>query len=140
MRLPPRSLPAAVLAAAFAASLSASVPAFAKAELSGTWVLREIDGRAAISDAHTTLNLSEERITGSGGCNMYSGIGQVAEGRVRVGLLAMTKMGCAADILEQETRFASALPVSVRYDIDAGGAMRVYDARGRLTMRLTRAR
>ena len=52
----------------------------------------------------------------------------------------MTKMGCAPDVLEQEATFASALPRSVRYEIDAAGAMRMYDAQGRLTMRLTRAR
>ena len=52
----------------------------------------------------------------------------------------MTKMGCAPDVLEQEASFASALPRSVRYEIDASGAMRVYDAQGRLTMRLTPAR
>jgi heat shock protein HslJ len=49
----------------------------------------------------------------------------------------MTKMGCAPDVLEQEVRFASALPSSVRYEIDSAGAMRLLDARGRVTMRLT---
>ncbi len=130
--------------AAFVFALAASLPftasALARAEPTGTWVLREIEGRPAIAEARTTLNLSDGRISGSGGCNSYSGLGRLAESRVSVGLLAMTKMGCEPDVLEQEARFASALPSSVRYEIDSTGTMRVYDAKGRLTMRLTRAR
>jgi heat shock protein HslJ len=130
----------AAIAFAIAATLPFSAAALARAEPAGTWVLREIEGRPAVAEARTTLNLSDGRVSGSGGCNSYSGLGQVAQGRVSVGLLAMTKMGCEPDVLEQEARFASALPASVRYEIDATGTMRVYDAKGRLTMRLTRAR
>ena len=130
----------ACLALAIAVTLPFSAAALARAEPSGTWVLREIEGRAAVAQAHTTLDLSDGRISGSGGCNSYFGRGRIADGRVSVGLLAMTKMGCEPDVLEQEARFASALPSSVRYEIDGAGAMRVYDAKGRLTMRLTRAR
>ncbi len=130
----------AAIAFALVASLPFSTAALARAEPAGTWVLREIEGRPAVAEARTTLNLSDGRISGSGGCNSYSGLGRLAEGRVSVGLLAMTKMGCEPDVLEQEARFASALPSSVRYEIDATGTMRVYDAKGRLTMRLTRAR
>jgi putative lipoprotein len=130
----------AAIAFALVASLPFGTAALARAEPAGTWVLREIEGRPAVADARTTLNLSDGRISGSGGCNSYSGLGRLAEGRVSVGLLAMTKMGCEPDVLEQEARFASALPSSVRYEIDATGTMRVYDAKGRLTMRLTRAR
>ncbi|MFN3892905.1 MAG: META domain-containing protein [Beijerinckiaceae bacterium] len=136
--------PAAV-ALFLAASMPLSATAYARAQpadsrISDTWVLREIDGRPAVADAKTTMRVSEGRITGSGGCNSYSGLGRIADGRVSVGLLAMTKMGCEPDVLEQEARFASALPASVRYEIDPSGVMRVYDAQGRLTMRLTRAR
>lgn len=130
----------AALAFALAATLPLSAVALARAEPSGTWVLREIEGRAAVTQSRTTLNLSDGRISGSGGCNSYSGLGRVADGRVSVGLLAMTKMGCEPDVLEQEARFASALPASVRYEIDGSGAMRVYDSKGRLTMRLSRVR
>ena len=129
-----------VLLAALAAGAAFSTPAFSKAEPGGTWVVREIGGRAAVADAQTTLRLGEGAITGWGGCNIYSGRGRIAGGDVSVGMLAMTKMGCAPDVLEQEAAFASALPRSVRYEIDAAGAMRVYDAQGRLTMRLTQAR
>lgn len=126
-------------AAVFLIAALASTPAFAKAQAQGDWILREIEGRPAVADAQTTLQVADGEITGSGGCNSYSGYGEIRHGRVRVGLLAMTKMGCAPDILEQEARFASALPTSARYEIDSSGMMRVYDAQGRLTMRLSRA-
>lgn len=128
-------LPAALLLTSVAASFPLS--AFARGESSQTWVLREVDGRPSIAEAQTTMRLSDNRITGSGGCNAYSGMGNIAEGRVSVGQLMMTKMGCAPDVLEQEARFARALPSSVRYEIDGAGAMRLFDARGRVTMRLT---
>jgi heat shock protein HslJ len=130
----------AAIAFALAASLPFVPAALARAEPGGDWVLREIEGRPAVAGVRTTLNLSDGRISGSGGCNLYSGLGRLAEGRVSVGLLAMTKMGCEPEVLEQEARFASALPSSVRYEIDSTGTMRVYDAKGRLTMRLTRSR
>jgi putative lipoprotein len=125
---------AALLLTAVAASFP--LAALARGE-SPTWALREVDGRPSIAEAQTTMRFSDNRITGSGGCNSYSGMGSIAEGRVSVGLLMMTKMGCAPDVLEQEARFASALPSSVRYEIDSAGAMRLFDARGRVTMRLT---
>ncbi len=126
--------------AVFAAGASLSAPALSKAEPAGTWIVREIGGRPAVTEAQTTLRLGEGAVTGWGGCNIYSGLGRIAGGDVSVGMLAMTKMGCAPDVLEQEATFASTLPRSVRYEIDTVGAMRMYDAQGRLTMRLTRAR
>lgn len=126
--------------AALAAGAAFSASALANAEPAGTWVVREIGGRPAVADAQTTLRLGEGRITGWGGCNGYSGLGRIEGGEVRIGMLATTKMGCAPDLLEQEAAFTSALPRSVRYEIDAAGAMRVYDSSGKLTMRLTRAR
>ncbi len=123
-----------------AVAVSFPLPAFAIAGSAQTWILREVDGRPAVAEAQTIMRLSDNRITGSGGCNFYTGVGSIADGRVSVGLLLMTKMGCAPDVLEQEARFASALPSSVRYEIDGGGAMRLFDARGRMTMRLTPTR
>ncbi len=126
-------------ATVFLIAALASTSVLAKAETQGDWVLREIEGRPAVADAQTTMQVTDGEITGSGGCNSYSGYGEIGHGRVRIGLLAMTKMGSAADILEQEARFASALPSSARYEVDSSGTMRVYDAKGRLTMRLSRA-
>ncbi len=82
-------------AACFPFSLSAS------AEAPQTWILREVDGAPSIPHAQTTLRFADNRITGFGGCNSYSGMGRIADGRVSVGLLLMTKMGCAPDVLEQ---------------------------------------
>ena len=104
----------------------------------GEWHAIEIDGRAAIpADVARRPSLQfvpdSNRVTGSTGCNRFTGPYTVSGSLLTFGTMAMTRMACLDSALDhQETAFAAALGTSTRYAIVAdtlrlfsGSAMRL---------------
>jgi heat shock protein HslJ len=50
-----------------------------------------------------------QMVSGSGGCNRFTGRYRLTGTQLQIGPLASTKMACAEEIMEQESKFCQAL-------------------------------
>ena len=112
----------------------------AQTDLTGTtWLAEDIMGAGVVDRVQSTLQpLPDGRVAGSGGCNRFTGTGNVAGGKVDLGLLAATRMACAPAVMAQEDKFLKALSASKRYEISPQGLMHFFDQAGAVTVRLSR--
>ena len=115
-------------------------PRYADAELSGTtWKLSQLDGRLALGEAEAKvatmqLDVATQRVTGSTGCNRYSG-GFALEGdAIRFSPAAMTRMVCPAAAMLQESAFAAMLGKAARLKV-SGQQLEIYDEVGSVIAR-----
>ena len=77
---------------------------------------------------------SPDRISGSGGCNRYTGTAAADSGELAVGALAATRMYCpGAGVAAQEDAYFSALGKSTTYRI-VGAELRPQTANGEGTL------
>lgn len=60
---------------------------------------------------------SEGRVSGSSGCNMFSGSYSDDGTTLSIGPLATTRLACAIPILQQEQAFLTALQASTQYEL-----------------------
>src|SRR5512140_2797936 len=90
--------------------------------LEGTsWVLTTLTGHAVVAGAKPTLQFAGDRVTGSDGCNRFSGRYTVTRQAFKViPPLATTQMACAPEIDAQARAFTEALGVAGSYRIRAG--------------------
>jgi copper homeostasis protein (lipoprotein) len=79
------------------------------------------------------LEPQAKRVTGSGGCNRFSGTYEAGAGTLTFGPLMSTRMACPG--LETETAFLKALEGTRRFRV-AGRHMDLEDAKGVVLMRL----
>jgi heat shock protein HslJ len=79
--------------------------------LGGTaWTVVSIGGQPTLVDARPTMVFEfDGALSGSSGCNQYSGRFRTDGDRISVGQLASTMMGCEADRMAQEQAFSAAL-------------------------------
>ena len=100
-----------------------------------TWRLVEINGQGALAGAPVTaLFASPDRVSGSGGCNRYTGTAVADNGQLAVGALAATRMYCAeAGVSAQEDAYFSALGKSTAYRV-VGAELRLQTAKGEATL------
>jgi heat shock protein HslJ len=91
----------------------------------------------ATGTAITLVFGTDGTVSGSGGCNTYSGNVAVDGDAISFGPLASTKMACPQPVMDQETQFFAALAASSTFNIggstltmrDAGGATQVTAAK-----------
>jgi len=100
-----------------------------------TWILER-----TLLKTEITAIFEEGKLTGSAGCNTYNGTYTAtsgsAENEITVGPLATTRMACAENVMDQETRYLSALEAAETYTIEdttltiyfPGGAL-IYEAK-----------
>jgi len=104
--------------------------------LSGaTWRLTEINGQGALADVAVTASFaSPDRVSGSGGCNRYTGAATADNGQLTVGALAATRMYCAeAGVAAQEDAYFSALAKATGYTV-LGTELRLGAEKGDATL------
>jgi heat shock protein HslJ len=65
-----------------------------------------------------TADFSGDRISGSGGCNRFTGGFKTQGQQLSIGPLASTFMACEESVMTQETRYLTALQGAQRYEID----------------------
>lgn len=95
------------------------------------WRAEEVGGRAVAEGVQSTLVFDRAgRVSGSGGCNRFSGPVEVGAGSIRFGALAATRMACPPPGMEQEDRYFAALARSERWRVDADGRLVLMDAAG----------
>ena len=85
-------------------------------ELAGTnWTFVSIGGVAVAADRPTSLQFDGNRLSGSAGCNRFSGTYSVDGGTLKAGPLMATEMACPGMELEQAFFKLMATPVSLTF-------------------------
>lgn len=84
------------------------------------WTFVSIGGVAVAADRPTSLQFDGTRLSGSAGCNRFSGGYSAADGTLTAGPLMATKMACPGAGMTQEAAFFKlmAAPVSLTFDDD----------------------
>jgi heat shock protein HslJ len=84
------------------------------------WTFVSIDGVAVAKDRPTSLQFDGARLSGSAGCNRFSGGYSAADGTLTTGPLMATEMACPGPGMTQEAAFFQlmAAPVSVTFADD----------------------
>jgi len=77
-------------------------------------------------------------LSGSGGCNAYTGSWETDENSIKIGPLASTAMACEPDLMDQETRYLAALQEADTYRVDAT-TLEMFDAEGTRLVQYLRA-
>jgi heat shock protein HslJ len=90
------------------------------------WIAQTIGGKPVIKVGRVTLSFAEGRVSGRGGCNLYSGPVEYGKGAIKIGPLISTKMACLEDgLMQQESAYLNTLHGAERYAVDAGGKLTI---------------
>lgn len=117
-----------------AAPAEAGAPA-----LEGTnWLLESFasaDGQAtaALEGVQVTALFADGQVSGSAGCNNYSGGYTVDGSSLTVGPLVSTMMACIGPVMDQETAYLTALQSAASYAI-VDGTLQISDAAGQVVL------
>jgi len=77
---------------------------------SGRWLAEDIGGGGVIDRLQTVLEIGDDgRISGTGGCNRMTGKATVSGDRITFGPIASTNMACTPAVMNQESKFFTAL-------------------------------
>jgi heat shock protein HslJ len=110
------------------------------AELVGDWALATIDGEAATDIPRSTLTFDDTGgMSGSGGCNPFTGSWAVHGTAIHVGSLAAHRATCSPHAIQQEQAFLRALGGAVSWTV-IGDTLRLAGKRGRHPMTLAAIR
>jgi len=85
--------------------------------LSGNWRVTSLVGQTLPAGAEVTIGFAAPRVSGKSGCNSYSGSYTQTAQNLTIGPIAMTKMACAAQLMDIEAGFSAALSAATRYDM-----------------------
>lgn len=85
------------------------------------WKLVELEGDTLVvaedwREPHIIFKLNEENVSGSGGCNNFSGSYNLNGDSVKIGPLIITRKFCDS-LMDQEVKFIKALEEAARFNI-----------------------
>lgn len=108
--------------------------------LKGTaWSVEDIAGKGVIDMSHTTIEFTDDgRIAGDTGCNRYFGSVELAEGTIKVGILAGTRKACIPALMDQERSFYQAIDEVTSWEIAETGLLHLRNADGVDQLRASR--
>lgn len=88
----------------------------------GPWAIEDINGGGVIDSSNVTVSFSTDgKISGSGGCNYFSGNYEVSGNSLNIsGAMAMTRKACAPALMNQDQRLTSILQSAQSYSINDG--------------------
>lgn len=118
---------------AVTAVLSACGSSVSAENLTGSeWQLEELNGRDVLDDVLVTMMLGEDdELSGTGGCNRFTGIWEVGEGReISLEAGGTSLMACDQAIMDQEAAFLEALALAEAFDT-GDDSLRLFNADGR---------
>ncbi|MGL5081192.1 MAG: META domain-containing protein [Microcoleaceae cyanobacterium] len=99
-----------------------------------TWTLlswtEQSGSKTPLADSKITLNFTQDRLSGSSGCNQYIGGYRLDQQLLKVGTLGSTLRACPDEIMAQEFQYLTALQAATRYEIDAQGQLRISYSQG----------
>ena len=119
---------------------AASIPEGASfAQLQGAdWTPDEPGFAAPGADRGPALRFIDgDRVSGSGGCNRFTGPASLEAGVLRIGPLASTRMACPGGAMQAEARFLSVLERARGARLE-GDRLVLMDAEGKPLLRLAR--
>ena len=100
--------------------------------LAGTnWKIVAIDGRPAIEKPEAVMRFTDTGVSGSTGCNRFSGTFTATGDAIAFGPLALTRMACVDPAMAQEQAVVAILGARVAVDYDDAGRMILTGANGR---------
>lgn len=135
MRIVPSFLTVVFLPMVLAACQSAP-PAAPANPLNGTaWVAWDIDGRGPGAKTYATLVFNADRVVGSSGCNRFSGTLKIGAKAWQASDIAVTRMLCGPELMEEEASFLQALQEARFHNVD-GGLLTLIDEFGAPRLRL----
>lgn len=112
--------------------------ATAEPGLFGDWRAEAIGGRPVADDVRLTLSLSPDgAVSGSGGCNRFSGTAVVDGNDVTFPPFAASEKMCASAVMIPEQEFLGALAAVATYRLRPPNLL-LYDAEGRPRLKMTR--
>jgi putative lipoprotein len=109
----------------------------ALASLEGTsWRAEEIDGAGVVEGVQATLIFDAgQKVAGLAACNRYFGSYRQTDDTLEIKPGGTTRMACPPVVMDQETKFLTALGV-VRKARREGDTLMLLDGDGRVRMRL----
>ncbi|MEA5511637.1 META and DUF4377 domain-containing protein [Crocosphaera sp. UHCC 0190] len=97
-----------------------------KNSLEGTeWQLVAWHENQPLTDKSATLTFDKERVFGTGGCNRYTAGYEQNDNRLKVDVIAATRMACPEEIMTQEMLFLAALEGAKIYTINSQGQLQI---------------
>jgi len=118
------------------AGCQSTPPVGADSPLVGTaWLAWDINGRGPGDKTYATLVFNPGRISGSGGCNRFSGVLDVKADAWQASDIALTRMECAPELMKEEASFIGALEAARSHKIE-GGVLTLLDESGAVRLRL----
>jgi heat shock protein HslJ len=111
-----------------------------RASLDGSsWTLVEGAGIATPDSVSLTIAFEAGRVSGSGGCNRFTGSYREEGTSISLGTLASTRMACAEEIMRAESAYFSALESASSWSATSDELV-LADVSGRALLRYVRQR
>jgi heat shock protein HslJ len=93
------------------------VPAAAFHLVNSEWLLKDLAGSEVIDAVQATLALQETgKVSGNGSCNRFFGSAKIDGNAIKFGPLGATRMACPEAVMNQETKYLSALQAADRFE------------------------
>ena len=131
-----------ILTAATAIALAACAVQEPAPALAGTtWVLQSygqqdgLQGLIEGTEVTATFDSEEGQVTGSAGCNSYSGSYELQDSKLSIGPLASTEMWCESPegVMDQETAYLTALGAAETAEVQ-GAELRISPSGGHVLL------
>ena len=101
------------------------------------WMLQSyaVDGelQSMIPASEVDATFADGTVSGTGGCNQYSGSYELDGEALSIGPLVSTMMACDQAIMDQEVAFMSALGAAASYEV-SGDTLTVKDEAGTISV------
>jgi heat shock protein HslJ len=98
--------------------------------LAGSWRLVSMGEPASPAvppkDTELTVDFAGDRISGSGGCNRFTGSYQTSGDQLSISTLASTRKACEAAVMNQEMKYLAALQGAQRYEVNDQGELQIF--------------
>jgi heat shock protein HslJ len=92
-----------------------------------TWTLTEMEGRKFSADKpDLQFDRDQKRVSGSSGCNRFTGAFEIDGSMMKFSRIASTKMACVdVELQRVETKFLKLLETTTRFEVE-GNTLRLY--------------
>jgi heat shock protein HslJ len=102
------------------------------------WLLEDLNGTGVMDYLQTTLRFdATSRIGGQGGCNRYFATARIEGDLLSVSAIGATKRLCPPAVMDQETRYFTALKQAQRISLD-GPYLLIYSQASNQPLKFTR--
>jgi heat shock protein HslJ len=107
-----------VLAVSSMREVKVKPPAAAAFHLANSeWLLKDLEGSEVLDNVQATLAFQETgKVSGNGSCNRFFGSAKINGNAIELGPLGATRMACPEAIMNQETKYLSALQAANRFE------------------------